>query len=229
MHPYYIELKNIVDDSIKNSIDDFKLKPDNSLVTEVDYKIDKKIVEWFLKKSNDINPVIITEESYEAQNTQFSLENTDFLILDPIDGTENFGFFKKLFGSVCSFKLKQEEFHFIYIPEENLFLSVDTLEARTPSSLNSIKLLSSGTVENYLLQNSSDAKNIRVFGSSSYMFSLLLRGFCASYHYLADCKIWDCYTGLKLCYYSGMKIEGINVDTWFDNPTYKSNFIVKWK
>ena len=65
---------------------------------------------------------------------------------------------------------------------------------------------------------------IRVLGSSSTMFSLLLRGKAKSYDYSSGCKLWDCFTGLRLAKNANcFELENLE-DDWFENPKFITKF-----
>ena len=117
----FIRLKKLIDSSIldfseNNSV---SLKKDGSLVTELDLHLDLEIRNLY-NEYNPINPIIISEESYQGdKNEIYNLKNRDFLILDPIDGTENFNFFSFLYGVAVSGRIKGVDFDFLYTPFDN--------------------------------------------------------------------------------------------------------------
>ena len=96
MTSLFIRLKELIDSSIqdfskKNSA---ILKKDGSLVTDLDLHLDNEIRNLY-NEYDPINPIIISEESYNGnQSESYNLKNRDFIIADPIDGTENFNFFQ---------------------------------------------------------------------------------------------------------------------------------------
>lgn len=225
MKNLFIKLKELIDLSIhdyskKNSS---TLKKDGSLVTELDLHLDKEIRNLY-SEFNPISPIIISEESYEGnQKESYNLENRDFLILDPIDGTENFNFLSFMFGVAVSGRIKGVDFDFLYTPFDNTLISGvnDINQCGTDSK---IQFFSTASIVNLKNKNLVETSQIRVLGSSSTMFSLLLRGQAISYDYSSGCKLWDCYTGLRLARLTNcFKFENIE-DCWFENPSFKTNF-----
>ena len=95
----FIRLKELIDSSIqdfskKNSA---ILKKDGSLVTDLDLHLDFEIRNLY-NEFDPVNPIIVSEESYQGdQSESYNLKNRDFLIVDPIDGTENFIFFSFIY------------------------------------------------------------------------------------------------------------------------------------
>jgi len=230
MQDFYIKSKQIVDEVLENNVKlTYELKKDGSLVTNVDESIDSKIRDLFLSY-NPEDPLIITEESFDdLTQKKFDVKNRDYLILDPIDGTENFNFLNNLFGVTCSARISKKEFHFIYRPKDNLFITMENILDVFKNTESKIIFCSTGSYSklNGIIK---DYRDIRVIGSSATMFSYLLEGRGQAYVYLSNCKIWDCYTGLKLlsqieCF----KISIINneFNSWIKNPQLFTNFKVQ--
>ena len=208
---------------IDNTIDDLQnysleLKEDQSLVTTVDLSIEKQLIEFFKKLSPSI--LIIGEESYDG-SLKWDFKNKDFLIVDPIDGTENFAFLNKLYGTVLSWRIAGVEGNLIYIPSEKLIIN-DNSNYKLSGKKSTIDLFSSKCVNTRKINIPERA---RVLGSSSYMFSLLLTGAAQSYTYCNGAKIWDCYTGLSLARKFGLIIDNIPFD-YFDYPNHIQKFNV---
>jgi len=225
MKNLFIKLKELIDLSIhdyskKNSA---ILKKDGSLVTELDLHLDREIRNLY-NEFNPINPIIISEESYNGDQTEsYNLKNRDFLIVDPIDGTENFNFFSFMYGVAVSGRIKGVDFDFLYTPFDNtLICGVNDVNQHQIDS--KIQFFSTATIRNLKNKNLEETSQIRVLGSSSTMFSLLLRGQAISYDYSSGCKLWDCYTGLRLARLTNcFKFENLE-DSWFENPSFKTNF-----
>lgn len=225
MTDLFIKLKDLIDVSIKNfSMANMStLKEDGSLVTDLDIYLDKKIRELYLTYS-PINPLLITEESYGGDKKEtYNLKNRDFLIVDPIDGTENFNFLSFMYGSAVSGRIKGVDFDFLYTPFNNTLIcgSIDVSKDPTDSK---IQFFSTGSIKNQKRIADNLTSQVRILGSASTMFSLLLRGQALSFDYFSGCKIWDCYTGLRLAKTSNcFDFENIQND-WFDNPSFITKF-----
>ncbi|OUU24042.1 MAG: hypothetical protein CBB97_12460 [Candidatus Endolissoclinum sp. TMED37] len=221
----FIRLKELID----SSIEDFSkknssiLKKDGSLVTDLDLHLDLEIRNLY-NEFEPIDPIIISEESYQGDLSEsYNLKNRDFLIVDPIDGTENFNFFSFMYGVAISGRIKGIDFDFLYTPFDNITIcgSNDVCQNKTDSR---IQFFSTKSVRNIKKKDLMETSQIRVLGSSSTMFSLLLRGQAKSYDYSSGCKIWDCYTGLRLARNANcFEFENLKED-WFENPKFKTNF-----
>lgn len=221
----FIRLKELIDSSIK----DFSkknssiLKKDGSLVTDLDLHLDLEIRNLY-NEFDPIDPIIISEESYQGDLSEsYNLKNRDFLIVDPIDGTENFNFFSFMYGVAISGRIKGIDFDFLYTPFDNITIcgSNDVSQNKTDSR---IQFFSTESVRNIKKKDLMETSQIRVLGSSSTMFSLLLRGQAKSYDYSSGCKIWDCYTGLRLARNANcFEFESLEED-WFENPKFKTSF-----
>ena len=187
---------SLIDQSILNkSILD--LKSDGSAVTNLDILIEKELIQFIQKEFNGIN--IISEESEKSHSNKYNLSKKNFAIIDPIDGTENFYFLKEVYGCVVSVIYKDFEYHGIYIPSRKEIVSNLSI-VKLHSSKSQIKLLSTSCLNSEFQLNNNTLSNYRVFGSSSYMFYLMLTNNAFSYTYYGKAKIWDCYTGLSLMY-----------------------------
>lgn len=188
------EIIKIIDNGI-NTYDSFEIKNDGSIVTNVDKSIEIEIIEFLKLNFNGIN--IISEENPSSHKSMYDLRARRFAIIDPIDGTENFLYLKNSFGSVVSVVYDHFEYHGIYIP--SLKSIVSNISPFKISQLPpNIKLLSTSCMNNYSFKDVNDRQKIRIVGSSSYMFYLLLTGKAQEYTYCGNAKIWDYFTGLSL-------------------------------
>ena len=224
MRRIYNEVLSVVD-KVLESIDelDVSCKDDNSLVSSIDLQIEENIIKLFQGKSKQL--LVIAEESYSGElNWDLTDENQDFLILDPIDGTENFIFLEEMFGIAASWRLNGESGHLLYIPKANQLIT-DKSELIKSNIQSSIDLYSTKCITEGTILKTDSA---RIFGSSSYMFSLILTGKARSYTYSKGAKIWDCYTGLTLAKQFGLTLENVP-DDYFTKPCFKQNFIIQWK
>tara|TARA_Y100001954_G_C15793733_1_gene596466 strand:+ start:1423 stop:2115 length:693 start_codon:yes stop_codon:yes gene_type:complete len=221
----FTRLKKLIDSSIRDFSENnsASLKKDGSLITELDLHLDLEIRNLY-NEYNPINPIIISEESYQGnKNEIYNLKNRDFLILDPIDGTENFNFFSFLYGVAVSGRIKGVDFDFLYTPFDNTVICGinDVYKNKIESG---IQLFSTASVRNIKKTDLMQTSQIRVLGSSSTMFSLLLRGKAISYDYSSGCKLWDCFTGLRLAKNANcFEFENLE-DDWFENPKFITKF-----
>ncbi len=216
----YDELKEIVNDVLGREGKVVEEKADGTIVTSKDLVIEAEVISYFRKKSQNL--IVIAEESFEGIKS-WDLSVADYLILDPIDGTENYAFLHSMYGFAASWRIAGIEGDMIYIPSEDLLFKCEEQTA-AEVCLSNIRLFSTKCLD---VEIGPNRDSVRIFGSSSYMFSLILRGQAKSYVYCKGAKIWDCYTGLKLCRSQGLHIEGLP-DDYFVKPMFKQKFKVSW-
>ena len=227
----YEELCQIVDSVLSDGMLSQarrRTKTDGSLVTDYDEKIEAAIVHFFQHLSDDL--LIIGEESLEGTEIpdSFHLKGKDFLIVDPIDGTENFSYFSMLFGCAVSWRIDGAYGHMIYIPAQDLCIHTGNISEQSYSG-SIIELYSSFCLNE---MNFARPQNVRVVGSSSWMMSQFLSGNVKSYTYCGGAKLWDCYTGLSLV----ASIPDCQIilsnnrrfQDWKEEPTFKTKFTVRW-
>jgi len=224
MQEIYNEILKIIDSALKSQAElAVGLKNDNSLVSSIDLKIEQDIIQFFQGQSRNL--LVVAEESYTGELAwDFSNEDQDFLILDPIDGTENFIFLNEMFGVAVSWRLNRESGHLLYIPKSQIVIT-DKSSPFKPSFQSTIDLYSTKCISECTIVKTDSA---RVFGSSTYMFSLVLSGKAKSYTYCQGAKIWDCYTGLALAKQLGLSFENV-AEEYFAKPSFKQKFILTWK
>jgi fructose-1,6-bisphosphatase/inositol monophosphatase family enzyme len=183
----------IVDTSI-NIKNNSYIKDDFSLVTESDIFAERELIKYIEENFPSIR--IISEEN-PSSHSEFYLLNNRFAIIDPIDGTENYHYTKSNFGSVISVVYDEFVYHGIYIPGyKQIISSININNYRFNSS--SIVLLSTSCLGFKLRRIDGSFQNYRIFGSSSYMFFMLLKGEASAYYYCGNSKLWDYYTGICL-------------------------------
>ena len=110
---------------IINSMEDIKnlknktiQKSDNSFVSEGDLLVQKLIGDEIKKKYN--NYFFISEENDHKEKWK---KYNDFIVLDPIDGTENFISGMKEWGvGISIFKNKEHTESMIFLPDMNITL-----------------------------------------------------------------------------------------------------------
>lgn len=225
---FYTEIKNIVDHNIKSKISDqiIDIKDDKSLVTKIDYEIEKDIIQFVESYYNINSSQIIAEESFDLNLfDQFDFDS-NFLIIDPIDGTENFAHGLNEWGSVLTLKADDKFFNLIYVPSSGALIN-DHSVAPKVSRFNTLEAYSTKSL---ILNKFTNADSCRIFGSSSFAFNLFLTGKIKKYFYYGGAKIWDCYTGLFLSHKmnANIHIENGDIKNWLKQPTFKTSFSVSW-
>jgi fructose-1,6-bisphosphatase/inositol monophosphatase family enzyme len=223
MKKFYNEIKNLNKIFIRKKII-AKYKEDNTLVTNLDILIEKKIKSLIASFFPDIKQ-IISEESFSLKNFKKINFNESFAIFDPIDGTENFASGLLMYGQMISIRsLKHGNIDIINIPSLNLFLHNKMIfNFKKISKFNLISLSSKSLRNNKKIFKNTD--NYRVFGSSAYSFAMILEGKIEKIIYSQGAKIWDYYTGLALCNLAGLKIICDNKN-WEEKPNFQMNYKV---
>ena len=111
-----IIINNLED--IKNLKNKTIQKSDNSFVSEGDLLVQKLIADEIKKKYN--NYYFISEENDHKEKWK---KYNDFIVLDPIDGTENFISGMKEWGvGISIFKNKEHTESMIFLPDMNITL-----------------------------------------------------------------------------------------------------------
>lgn len=215
------ECVKIIKYNIKNFVPESHLKRDKSLVTNIDINIENDLISLFKKNCSEEH-IIITEENHPNFNNNIEL-NSDYLILDPIDGTENFYFFGLMYGVALSARMGSIEIHFIYLPWCDKIIS-NHHNLYTPKTSN-LMFSSTGSVPG-LISSDMRLADLRVVGSSSFTFYLTYVGGAKSYIYTSPCKIWDYYTGLSLAEYFGYNVKMTNLN-WKKRPNGKDTFEIE--
>tara|TARA_B100001175_G_scaffold316203_1_gene329523 strand:- start:1227 stop:1916 length:690 start_codon:yes stop_codon:yes gene_type:complete len=204
------ELIKIVNNGLMK-LDSINHKSDNSIVTNCDVEIEKNIIIYLKDQFPQIK--IISEENIESHQEIYSLKNR-YAVVDPIDGTENFYFFKNIFGCAISIVYDDINYHLIYLPSENKKISTISIPDFSKIK-SSIKLMSTSCIGQ--VDDMKDRQSKRILGSSSYMFYILLSGSAKSYQYCGKAKVWDYFTGISLALESKL-----NLKITFGNMVIKS-------
>ena len=220
------QLKKIIDRNLNKNNNTFKIKKDGSYTSNIDLLIEEQLIKFI--KSKYLNIKIISEEDPSTHKKKYKLGNK-YCIIDPIDGTENFLCNNTMFG--CAISLTYIDFHFdfLYIPSMDEVIcnyneSLKIKKLKVPK----IHLLSTKCLGGKFNNKS----KYRILGSSSYMFYNLLKKKAYSYTYCNGAKIWDCYTGIRLANFFGLKIilnNPLTLDKWLTNPSHLTSFEIKWK
>lgn len=225
-----IKIKEIIDCQIDNYklISKIDYKDDGSIVTDTDKEIQKRVLGLLKNELPEVKHIVAEESNVNYKNnTTFDLSD-DYIILDPLDGTENFAMGIPIYGFALSVKSNNKYLDMIYIPSINASITNNNIlkTKYTINKYNNIELLSTKCLSKGFCK----VDNLRVLGSSAYMFYSLLTGRARKYTYCKGAKIWDCYTGIRLAKYRGLEIniKGRSVTDWLSMPTYLTEFEIKW-
>jgi myo-inositol-1(or 4)-monophosphatase len=168
-----------------------KLKPDGSYVSEGDLLCEKLIKEYLKEKHPDYS--LVSEESPE-QNIR-NIQNERVVILDPIDGTENFVSGLKEWGvAVCVYENGSHSESMLALPELNEYLLTGEKISKFESRI--CGLSSSLTKEDLL--NLEDGFEYRIIGCCVYNMFNVIRGAYSVFENPKGAWIWDIIPGLNL-------------------------------
>ena len=200
-------------------------KTDGSFVTEVDVNFEAAILEIVLSAGVASSPLIVREESVESHRDEYAWSDA-IIVVDPIDGTENFISGSPLYGTAVSVVTREAELHILCAPSLEILLSNVDMSWLPASVTSSIDLFSTKCLDRPI----SEPDSARVLGSSVVMFAEFLRGAARSYTYCRGAKIWDCYTGLSLARLARCNIElpENDISRWGHAPTHLTPFRVTW-
>ena len=208
---------------IENSLDEIlslrskkSLKKDNSFVSEGDLLIQKIILKYF--EENLPNHELISEEMGPFLESSWNMDGS-YIILDPIDGTENFISGLKEWGVGFSIYTngKHEE-SCIFLPELNEKAITGLIQPKFESRI--IGLSSSLKKKDF--EEIADGFEYRIIGCSMYnMLSAVRRSF-KRFENVKGVNCWDILPGLNLA------LEN-NVNAYVDNVKYNGEILFPYK
>ena len=202
---------------IINSMEDIKnlknktiQKSDNSFVSEGDLLVQKLIADEIKKKYN--NYFFISEENDHKEKWK---KYKDFIVLDPIDGTDNFISGMKEWGvGISIFKDKEHTESMIFLPDMNI-----TLKSGDKVSKNKSRII--GMSSRYFKKGLKPCDNnfeYRALGCSMINMYYVITGSFKSYVDTNGGYIWDILPGLNLA------LEN-NCEVYVEGEKYNGQFL----
>ena len=202
---------------IINSMEDIKnlknktiQKSDNSFVSEGDLLVQKLIADEIKKKYN--NYYFISEENDHKEKWK---KYNDFIVLDPIDGTDNFISGMKEWGvGISIFKNKEHTESMIFLPDMNI-----TLKSGDKVSKNESRII--GMSSRYFkkgLKPCDTNFEYRALGCSMINMYYVITGSFKSYVDTNGGFIWDILPGLNLA------LEN-NCEVYVEGEKYNGQFL----
>jgi len=202
---------------IINSMEDIKnlknktiQKSDNSFVSEGDLLVQKLIADEIKKKYN--NYFFISEENDHKEKWK---KYNDFIVLDPIDGTDNFISGMKEWGvGISIFKNKEHTESMIFLPDMNI-----TLKSGDKVSKNKSRII--GMSSRYFkkgLKPCDTNFEYRALGCSMINMYYVITGSFKSYIDTNGGFIWDILPGLNLA------LEN-NCEVYVEGEKYNGQFL----
>ena len=198
---------------------DFKKKRDDSLVSNADIFLQDILIS---KLSQDFpNHKFISEE---LDNNRISWNNKgSYIIIDPIDGTENFVSGLKEWGiGISVFTDGIHKYSLIYLPELNEFIDnfakINKFESR-------ISGISSSLNKEDLLNLKFEAIEYRITGCSMYNMFCAITGRFKNFENVKGVNCWDVLPGLNIAYDNNIPVKVNNLyykgQLLFPNQKYK--------
>ena len=202
---------------IINSMEDIKnlknktiQKSDNSFVSEGDLLVQKLIADEIKKNYN--NYFFISEENDHKEKWK---KYNDFIVLDPIDGTDNFISGMKEWGvGISIFKDKEHTESMIFLPDMNI-----TLKSGDKVSKNKSRII--GMSSRYFKKGLKPCDNnfeYRALGCSMINMYYVITGSFKSYVDTNGGFIWDILPGLNLA------LEN-NCEVYVEGEKYNGQFL----
>lgn len=197
--------------------DRIRLKEDNSYVSEGDLLIQSIVAAWVRERLPDYQ--LISEEMAPFQNDWDPLGK--YVVLDPIDGTENFISGLKEWGvGVSIYAAGQHQESCIFLPELSERQITGMPWRRYRSRV--VGLSSSLTADD--LQGLPWRRNVefRIIGCAMYNLLMAARGSFRAFENVKGVNCWDILPGLNLALESGCR-------AWVDGETYRGQMLFPTK
>lgn len=182
-----------------------QLKEDGSFVSEGDLLLERLVKNYVNEKWQGYS--LISEESPELNIKAYNAEKV--IILDPIDGTENFVSGLKEWGvAFCVYENGKHIESLLALPELQLYLQTNDKFERFNSR---IAGLSSSLTKDDLLKLK-DGFEYRIIGCCVYNMYNVITGAFYSFENPKGAKVWDILPGLNLAREHGLKVTVNNND-----------------
>lgn len=167
------------------------LKEDNSYVSKGDLLCERLVKDFISNKLNGY--YLVSEESPEANIINYQKDNV--IVLDPIDGTENFVSGLKEWGvAVCVYEKGIHKESMLALPELNCFLKTGDKINKFNSRICGIS--SSLTKEDILKLE--PGFEYRIIGCAVYNMYSVITGSFFSFENPKGARVWDILPGLNL-------------------------------
>ncbi|MBD1393335.1 inositol monophosphatase family protein [Mucilaginibacter glaciei] len=196
------DIKELIIANLQSIIDlrqDKVSKEDGSYVSKGDLLCETLVKEYIT--NNLPNFYLISEESPEQNNHNFEQEN--IIILDPIDGTENFVSGLKEWGvAVCVYQGGVHKQSMLAMPELDSYL----ITGDKPKRFNSrIAGISSSLTKEEILKLQPGFE-YRIIGCCVYNMYNVVIGAYYSFENPKGAKVWDIIPGLNLALENGLSV-----------------------
>ena len=199
-----------------------KLKKDQSFVSKSDIYIESLVDKFLIKKIGKKNYFLLSEENYE-KNKELTYPMY-IIVLDPIDGTENFVSGLKEWG--VSISIYKNQIHYqscIYLPELDEILKTGDKIKNFDS-----RIVSLSSNNNKVINKFNKMNEIRITGCCVYNIFNVINGSFLSYDNPKS-NVWDILAGINIGIEHNLKImvDGKKYDGKFLHPNKKYNIKIK--
>lgn len=203
--------------NILNGRSHLRLKEDNSYVSEGDMLVQSIVGAWVEK--NFPRHILISEEMLSFDDMLSPYGN--YVVLDPIDGTENFVSGLKEWGiGVSIYTNGRHEESCIYLPELNELQITGMPVKRYRSRI--VGLSSSLTPKDIANFKMKRGEEFRIVGCSMYNLLMASRGAFKRFENVKGVNCWDILPGLNLAIEAGCQ-------TWVDGVPYGGQMLFPTK
>lgn len=201
MRSLFVEIKSNLD-YLKQIKHEYKTKVDNSLVTQSDILVNSMIIDSINSILHKIDKYytlnLISEELHYDNTIDYNKGYT--VIIDPIDGTENFFSGMKEWGiCICLYKEGKHLYSTIMLPDLNIFIdSEETINRFNKSRI--IGLSSSLTLDDIkvLAANKQPDEEYRIIGCAAYNLYNYIIGAYKRFENVNGVNTWDISAGLNI-------------------------------
>jgi myo-inositol-1(or 4)-monophosphatase len=197
------EIKKILKENLNEILSlrgEKELKDDNSYVSKGDLLFEKLVKDFIKRELPDY--YLISEESPEDNIIAFGKDK--LVILDPIDGTENFISGLKEWGvAVCVYHKGEHQQSMLALPELDAYLISGEKIKRFESRIAGIS--SSLTKEDILKLE--PGFEYRIIGCCVYNMFNVITGSFYSFENPKGAKVWDIIPGLNLALEHGLSVN----------------------
>jgi len=178
---------------------DITIKPDGTPVTKSDIFIEELVHNYIKKQLSDV--IFIGEESFD-----FTINETDnyLVILDPIDGTENFCSGLKEWGvSFGIWKGKHFLGSFLLLPELGVRLISGDKVVPVKSRITGL----SSSISPAVIKSISEPGQYRIIGCAVYNLYNVIRGSYCKFINPEGAYVWDLLPGIMLALETGCHVK----------------------
>ncbi|MBI1999169.1 MAG: inositol monophosphatase [Parcubacteria group bacterium] len=198
------------------------IKDDNSFVTEGDL-LCQDIITSYIGSLPETFEVVSEEKALEG----FSYDGTkNYVVLDPVDGTENFTSGLKEWGvSVSVYRRGKHAESMILLPELDLCLVTGSAISKRASRIHGL----SSSLSSAHLQGMKDGLEYRITGCCVYNLYNVITGSFASFENPKGARVWDVLAGFNLALEHGLAVtvNGIRYTGEFLDPTKRYCFKIQ--